>query len=162
MLENKPRIGYVREFARKILKQNYSQLNESDLPINVEKIVTNLGFEVHRLDSMDNEHSAIIIREDKLIGLNSKHHIHRLRFSLCHELAHFLIDHPPEEDCTIEEIKLYNQEADEFASELLVPLELFKATIKSRNTDELSILFLVSRHVIIIKFQTSRLFSFLK
>lgn len=161
MLEDRKRVGYPCNMARKILKEKYPQLNKNDLPINVEEIAEGMGFEIHRLDSMDDNHSAIIMRDTKLIGLNSKHHIHRVRFSLGHELGHYLLGHNSEEDSMEDEIKIFNQEADEFAAELLVPLQLFKELIKEINIDELSKTFLVSRHVIVIKAQSARLFSYL-
>ena len=111
---------------------------------------------------MNSRHSAIVNKEKKLIGLNKKHHIHRRRFSLGHELGHIYLDHPPEEECEKFDIKIYNQEADEFASELLVPLSIFKEVVKQFNIDKLSNLFLVSRDVIIIKASKFNLLSDLK
>lgn len=164
MVQLQKRTGYVRNMARKILSQEYKILNEDCLPINIEKIARNLGFEIQLLDRMEDHHSALIlkIQDVKLIGLNKKHHIHRRRFSLGHELGHYILDHPPEEDCKEDEIKIFNQEADEFAGELLVPYQLLKELIHSNSIDELSKLFLVSRDVIIIRAQNTRLFSYLR
>ena len=155
------RVKYVRDFAKRIVSENYPTLSPEDLPIDANKIAKNLGFEVHDLDSIDDKQSAIILRDAKLIGLNKKHHYHRTRFSLGHELGHFLLHHPTEEDCTPDEIKVYNQEADEFAAELLVPYALLKQLIKSNSTDQLSARFRVSRDVIIIRAQQTRLFAHL-
>lgn len=156
------RTGYVRKVAKNILSKEYPRLSKDSLPIDIERIARNLGFEIQVLDKMDNHHSAIILRDLKLIGLNKKHHIHRRRFSLGHELGHYVIGHPPEEDCIEDEIKVFNQEADEFAGELLVPYQLLKELIVSNSIDELSSLFLVSRDVIIIRAQNTRLFSYLR
>lgn len=159
---DKKRIGYCRDFARKVLSKHYPTLSQSDLPIKLDLITSQLGYETILLDEMNHNHSALVLRDKKLIGLNSKHHIHRRRFSLGHELGHIFLDHPFEEDCELKEIKIINSEADEFASELLVPLSLFKILIKKYDTSKLSKLFLVSRDVIIIKAQQNHLFSFLK
>ncbi len=159
---NKKRVGYCRELARKVLAKHYPKLSKENLPINFEPIISQLGYEVILLDTMNENHSALVVREKKLIGLNKNHHIHRRRFSLGHELGHIIIDHPADEECEFEDIKVYNSEADEFASELLVPLVLFKELIKEYNTLELSTCFKVSKHVIIIKAQQNRLFSYLK
>ena len=158
----KKRVGYCREFARKVLIKHYPTLSQEYLPIKLESIASKLGYEVVLLDEMDSNHSALVLRDKKLIGLNSKHHIHRRRFSLAHELGHIFLDHPPEEECEFEDIKVYNQEADEFASELLVPLSLFKKVVKEYGTNGLSNLFRVSRDVIIIKATKHGLISFLK
>lgn len=159
--EPSKRVKYARDFARKILKEVYPVMQPKDLPIDVNKIVEHLGFEVHFLDSMDDKHSAIILRDDKLVGLNESHHPHRTRFSVGHELGHFLLEHPPEEDCNPDEIRIWNQEADEFAAELLVPYELLKTLIKSNSSNELARHFNVSRDVVIIHAQKTRLFSYL-
>lgn len=73
---------------------------------------------------MPDEFSALVSTKERLIGINSKHHRHRQRFSVCHELAHILLNHPPESRCTPGEIARYNVEADECGAELLMPGEL--------------------------------------
>jgi Zn-dependent peptidase ImmA (M78 family) len=158
---DKKRVGYCRNAARKLLKENYATLKRDDLPIDISIMAKNMEYEVILLDEMTKNHSALVIRQNKLIGLNKKHHIHRRRFSLAHELGHISLHHPPEENCEDEEIKIFNQEADEFASELLVPLSIFKTLIIELDSNELSKKFLVSREVIFIKAQKNRLFSLL-
>lgn len=115
------------------------------LPIPVEDLALWLGFQVVRLYSAPDEFSALVSTKEKLIGVNGRHHRHRQRFSLCHELAHILLKHPPESRCTSKEIALYNVEADECAAELLIPKEfLLHQYALTQNVAELARTFDVS------------------
>jgi Zn-dependent peptidase ImmA (M78 family) len=114
-------------------------------PIPVEDVASWLGFQVVRLSTMPEEFSALVSTREKIIGINGRHHRHRQRFSISHELAHVLLKHPPESRCTSKEIALYNREADECASELLMPQELLLHWYsRTRNLTELCRIFDVS------------------
>jgi Zn-dependent peptidase ImmA (M78 family) len=79
------------------------------------------------LTTLPPELSGIVNHEKKLIGINSKHHPRRQRFSLAHELGHILLKHPPEARSSQEDIKRSNREADLFAAELLMPSDDLRA-----------------------------------
>lgn len=113
----------LREFARTgaVIKP----------PVPVEDLAGWLGYQIVPLYFVPDEFSALVSTKDQLIGVNGRHHRHRQRFSLCHELAHILLKHPPESRCTAKQITLYNIEADECASELLIPTELLVQRLKS-------------------------------
>jgi Zn-dependent peptidase ImmA (M78 family) len=121
-------------------------------------IVEYLGFRIEYLQSMDDRHSAIIYPEGMLIGINGRHHPHRQRFSLGHELGHHMLRHPPELQLSPEETRVCNNEANEFAGELLVPLQLLrKALTKTKDLSELSKLFNVSHEVVTIRMMNQNL-----
>jgi len=162
----KKRSGYARDSARSLLSEYFRAYPPARIPVPVEEIVQYLGFELHLLDNLDENHRAIKLElpeEDrKLIGLNAKYHIHNRRFSIGHEIGHHVLAHPPESDCTDEEIKTYNREADEFAGELLMPLEELKRCMKS-NKDPKSLAkeFLVSEQALWIKIKNQNLINLL-
>lgn len=150
---DKKRIGFARKQARSLLEKFKSATRpkiEYEVPII--NIAEYLGFHVENLDSMADHHSAIIYPDDMLIGLNKSHHPHRQRFSLGHELGHFLLKHPPEFELPPEEARICNREADEFSGELLVPLESLKRSLNhTKSISDLARLFNVSQDVITIR-----------
>lgn len=88
------------------------------------------------------------------IGINSKHHPKRQRFTLAHELGHFCL-HKGKNDVVFEDEVLYRIEnsssieyaANEFASRLLIPQDRLEEKINEGVTDlkELSDFFDVSQ-----------------
>jgi Zn-dependent peptidase ImmA (M78 family) len=125
------------------------------LPVPVEELAASLGFQVVGLSNIPDEFSGIVSIRDRLIGINARHHRHRRRFSICHELAHILLNHPPESQCSLAEIALYNAEADECASELLMPTQLLSFYMqRSRITTELARIFDVSEEAMARKLRT--------
>lgn len=149
----KKRVGFARNQARNLLKRYQSTTGiKIDYEVPIIDIAEYLGFQIEFLDSLSDHHSAIIYPEDMLIGLNGRHHPHRQRFSLGHELGHHLLKHPPEFDVSPEEAKICNKEADEFSGELLVPLNALKHALNHTTAiSELSNLFNVSQEVLTIK-----------
>jgi Zn-dependent peptidase ImmA (M78 family) len=118
-------------------------------PVPVEDLAAWLGFQVVYLTLVPDEFSAILSSRDKLIGINGRHHRHRRRFSLCHELAHLLLNHPPEAHCQARDIALYNAEADECAAELLMPSRLLRDDdYRTRSLSELARIFDVSEEAL--------------
>ena len=118
-------------------------------PVLVEELAAWLGFQVVYLTLVPDEFSAILSSRDKLIGINGRHHRHRRRFSLCHELAHLLLNHPPEALCSARNIALHNAEADECAAELLMPSRLLlDDDYRTQSLSELARLFDVSEEAL--------------
>lgn len=147
------RVGFARNHARSLLerfKQATGTKIEYEVP--VIDIAKYLGFHVEYLDSMADCHSAIIYPDKMLIGLNKSHHKHRQRFSLGHELGHYLLKHKPEFELPPEKAKICNNEANEFSGELLVPLESLKRGLKHTKTiSELAHIFNISQDAITIR-----------
>ena len=127
-------------------------------PVRVMEIASWLGFQVVYLSLVDDEFSALVSTREKLIGINSRHHRRRQRFSLCHELAHILLNHPPETRCGRGEVALYNAEADECAAEILMPTSLLTVSLaQTRNPIELARIFDVSEEAMVRKLRAAGL-----
>jgi Zn-dependent peptidase ImmA (M78 family) len=95
-----------------------------------------------------------------LIGVNGKHHRHRRRFTIGHELAHIILKHPPESHCTAKEIVLYNSEADACAAELLMPTDVLSRWLPlTQNVANLAYTFDVSEEAMKVKIQELRFVS---
>ena len=149
------RVSFCRKMARKLLKE-YSVIA---LPVPVEKIAEANGFIVKELD-FDDSISGRLIREKKAIGINKNHALVRRRFSMAHELGHYFLEHPDESSYFDykEQRKIYDSEANEFAAELLMPLNLLKEEYsRNRDLDALAKIFLVSKEALTIKMLNSGL-----
>lgn len=121
-------------------------------PVDVEKIAKYLNIKVkkHPYNSK-NDLSAMLIRDDKnvLIGVNSNHSEQRQRFSIAHEIGHFLL-HEGDKLFVDREIKYKvnfrdsksslgidsNEiEANRFASSLLIPDRFISKDLTSYEID---------------------------
>jgi Zn-dependent peptidase ImmA (M78 family) len=128
-----------RKTIRSIVDRLLIRHSIDSKPIDLDRIADALGVEVRREPAPD-ELSGFIIRDTAhqkvLIGINSRHHKVRQRFTLAHEIGHFLLhegervhvdrtdrifymkkrNERSREGTDIEEI-----EANVFAAELLMP-----------------------------------------
>ncbi len=123
-------------------------LRDSDLfeiPINIEDLAKKLNIEVRYKDL--NKLSGVIKytpSSDKvIITINSNDFELRQRFTLAHEIAHYIHDINFEKEKKIEDtissqthfrkepLSPIERRADKFASDLLMPNELFKKEVKS-------------------------------
>jgi len=160
------RIGYARQKARAVLQEFFAKNPPERLPIPVKEIAEFYGFEIYELKTLNKHQRAIKhdIHEEKrkLIGVNASYHRHNQRFSIGHELGHYFLEHPAEEDCDDEQIRIFNREADEFSAELLIPLDLLKQKlIELRDASAVAKLFDVSEQALWIKISSQRLLSLL-
>lgn len=103
-------------------------------PVPIDRIAENLGIEVNFAPSND-ELSGALIRNDEgiVIGVNSQHHPNRQRFTIAHELGHYLfhkgIHLHVDEDFLVnfrdrrssEAIDVEEIEANRFAAAILMP-----------------------------------------
>ena len=116
-------------------------------PIDLYNFVSMLGFNVKHVDTGNSDAYTIINGGEKLILLNKNINLKkRINFTLAHELGHYFIPHhlEPLYACSINEIistkNLSNldieNEADIFASELLMPYKLF-AGCNARTFDDI-------------------------
>lgn len=147
---------YARDMARKVLKQ----YKIDDVPTDLKMICESQGLEYVELDDPDELDGAILELEDgtRVAMLNKAKPFVRARFTLAHELGHIFLNHDKREFYDSEVAREYGedfpenakppkeQEADAFASELLIPMEQlkrFQADLKS--PDKLAGIFQVSR-----------------
>ena len=165
LIDQPIRKAYCRDLARKLLKDHAI----SRLPVPVEKIAQEEGFTIEYIEGESDKFCGILHRKLKAIGINSSHPRVRGRFSIAHELGHFFLEHPQEDDSTDsdeerEEWRICESEANEFAGELLVPKDVLEAQcdkLKNNPIDRviqtLAGLFEVSRDVLIIQLTKHRL-----
>jgi len=118
----------TREKARAILQVT----GIKEPPVDVNQVAERLGFKVLPFDFPDDTSAVLLIDGNvRSIGVNRRHALVRQRFSVAHELGHYLCGH---EDFSDEyHVKVegrpifvdpeYRQEleANEFAAELLMP-----------------------------------------
>jgi Zn-dependent peptidase ImmA (M78 family) len=151
--------AFVRKMASKVLKE--SRIDTP--PVDLVAILRIHGIEYEEVEDFPDSVDALIIEDDAKVyaAVNSRHHLHRRRFSLAHELGHYFlhkdgkfeepitIDSPPSEEDGFGSKDPAEIEADLFAGQLLVPLEMLKLHVK-KGIPELSKIFLVSEQVVSI------------
>ncbi len=162
-MEEEVRIGFARKMARKIIK--HYEVTQPGTPL--EEIAKKEGLEI-LYRRWPNSVGALLLRMERIIGVNSNHHPHRQRFSIAHEFGHYFLNHglddyeknitldnPPARD---DFSSIQNREANEFASELLVPLPIIKDSYK-KNKDgrALADIFNVSLEVMFIALNKNKL-----
>ena len=119
-------------------------------PVDVEKIAQLLNIEIRKRPYDGNGGlSGVLIRDKSsvILGVNSKHHEHRQRFSIAHELGHFLL-HEGEQVFVDREYKINYRdgksslgihikevEANRFASLLLIPEEFLVKDLAKYEVD---------------------------
>lgn len=164
----KPRYGYARQMARKVL----ADCKVVSPPIDLKPILSQKGYEYIEVDNFLDNVDALFLRDESdgkiYAAVNANHHVHRQRFSLAHEFGHILLNHdlnyyrtyitiddPPTEKTHTAAEGAFETEANNFAGELLVPLEILKEEFK-KTTDlkQLAKVFWVSQHVVSIAVST--------
>jgi len=130
----------IRVIVERLLLAN----RVSCAPVDVEKLARSLGADV-QYEPADENLSGFILRNRKtrraVIGVNSTHHPNRQRFTIAHEVGHFLLHdqddiHVDGNDCGLlvrrrnEESSKgeddFEKEANLFAAELLMPATLLE------------------------------------
>jgi Zn-dependent peptidase ImmA (M78 family) len=139
----------IRETVSKLL----AGLNIKTAPVPVEKIVKSLKISLS-FEEVDDDVSGFLYRNKKankiVIGANKSHHEHRQRFTIAHEIGHFLLH----EGALVHldsghgafRINLRDsasstgedndeREANFFAAELLMPAAFLTRDLKGENLD---------------------------
>ena len=154
-------------------------LQENELreaPVDVERIARNLGIFVTRTPSEDDISGFLLVHADgrAVIGVNTLHHPNRQRFTIAHEIGHFLLHDFNEVHVDRAVVKLRNRvssrgddseeiEANRFAAEILMP-EAFLSNDLDESTfidlhDDRSMLRLARRYQVSVQAMTNRLVS---
>ena len=155
------RYPFVKQMVKKVLRDSKIVAAPVDLVL----ILTKHGIEYEELGNLPDSVDAMIVEDgdgQTHAMVNANHHPHRQRFSLAHELGHYFlhkgssledsvsIDNPPSgEEAIINTKSPGEAEADFFAGELLVPLELLKGE-SNKQIPHLSKVFCVSEQVVSI------------
>lgn len=144
--------------AEQVLKENFI----SAPPVDVYEIARNEGLEIEVKDFGDefNDISGYIKPEIRKIFVNERDPENRRKFTVAHELGHWILhrdklESEPEKYAVLYRIPLgrpqedpVEQEANCFAANLLVPDEMLAARREGKSNEELAVEFKVSRDVI--------------
>lgn len=145
---NKPRVGLARNIARKILQET----SIKNPPILIKTIVAHIR-KTQTLFVMPWElgnisGTQINSGDASAIGYNSIEHRHRQRFTVAHEIGHLLLGHTSRDSTyDLKSKKPFEVEANKFAAELLMPLDLLKKDFQksTREPSKLAELYYVSK-----------------
>lgn len=118
--------------------------NINEPPVNLDKICEGLSFKIAYTELPESVSAAIkVVNDKKAIIVNSKHSKTRQRFSIAHELGHYLSGHESfdnEKRVFIDADRKYlndqfrqEEEANEFAAELLMPESLLRKDVTSNE-----------------------------
>ncbi len=151
----------ARNMARKVLKQ-YKIV---EVPTDLRKICEGEGLEYMELDDPEAVDGMLMELEDgtRVAMVNKAKAYVRGRFTLAHELGHIFLRHDKRDFYDAEVAREYGedmpesakppweQEADAFAAELLIPMEqLKKYQAELKNPEKVAGIFQVSRPAIAI------------
>lgn len=122
--------------------------NQSTFPINIKEIIKGENIIIEERKLSDGLSGLLIIKgKSKLIGVDDTHGKERQRFTLAHELGHFVLHN--EESSLFTDVQLFKrqsegyttreermeQEANYFAASILMPESLVKKEVNSMNCD---------------------------
>lgn len=136
-----------RERAREAAQELFRQLNDGT-PVNLDEAAGLYDIDI-RLQGLEDEISGmLVLHEDRVfIGVNANHHSNRRRFTIAHELGHFLL-HREEARFFLDASPVFfrsdtgqartpsqEREANAFAAELLMPETAVKKAIDEDPVD---------------------------
>lgn len=147
-------------FLESIENKAASLLRRADAvraPVDVRKVAKHLGLQVHEQTFEDVISGVLLIRGDERhIMVNQSHHPNRQRFSIAHEIGHFVLHHKDGDRLFIDKhLSVYHRvgsatssayqqagssttpaeerQANQFASALLMPRELLLYATKDHD-----------------------------
>lgn len=143
----------IEKIATDLLKGS----GNKHLPINVDKVAEFVGLKVEPF-SFPDEVSGLLKAELGIVGVNSNHHPNRQRFTIAHEIGHYVLGHEIIkdkdliDDTNTDSSSTNEQEANFFASALLMPASLIKENVKENiDIPKIASLFKVSEQAITIR-----------
>ncbi|MFA6463620.1 MAG: ImmA/IrrE family metallo-endopeptidase [Candidatus Paceibacterota bacterium] len=146
--KQKPNVGGARNIARKLLKDS----KVLEIPVSLQKVIDYTKSQ-QNLDvvkyNFGEKISGILVNFDdtSTIGFSTNHSWVRRRFTIAHELGHLYLGHT----CEGDKNENKENEANQFAAELLVPLSFIKKDFaKENDLDILAKKYIVSKEVLCI------------
>lgn len=142
---NKTRIAFSRKKARILLEE--ANINKAPIILNIiiqhlKKTQPVFVQKWHFGDQTDGV--QVTVGDDSIIGYNDDKHLHRKRFTVAHEIGHLVLGHT-QKNYEHTERSLEETEANQFAAELLMPLEILKEDLRTiKNVKELAKKYIVS------------------
>jgi hypothetical protein len=138
--------------ARKLLARTLPLMRTP--PVNLGVICECLNIEVYTMPCESFGAAFSCIGGKGCLLVNSRLPQSRLRFSIAHELGHFLLKHEPLTQIGGERSPAVEREADAFASELLLPEELLRADCARYTVPDIVRRYKVSRQALEIRMKT--------
>lgn len=139
-------------------REIHGLFKDSDGLINVDKIINKNNIQVISWNFPERIRGCLIYeKEMPFMGINQKLEINPslTLFTKAHELAHFYLHKNKQYFCLDEALEnkknIVEWEANVFAAEILMPLDLVKKYHKSMTTTELCAMFKVSKESIIYR-----------
>jgi Zn-dependent peptidase ImmA (M78 family) len=138
--DKQAKLRYIKKKARQLANDSQSILSPIVLKSVVDYLKKDLGVAIHfKMLDMSERYSGQYIRVDNVVGIvcNKKHHSNRQRFTVAHEIGHFVLDHQfkvreHQEIINLKTKTPIEREANIFAAELLMPkdhlIEFIKTT----------------------------------
>jgi len=121
------------------VKAIIEKLNIYSPPVPVERVAELFSLKIVYYSKFPDSVSGAIIQEEGLnaIGVNSNHPKVRQRFTIAHELGHYIMGHDDTRiiDDTFDKPTNKEQEANKFAAELLMPRNMLKRDIEEKEYD---------------------------
>lgn len=169
----KPRRSEViRQYVARILGGQ----GITEAPVPVEQLAEALGVQV-RYGPFEGELAGMLLQREgqAIIGVNSSHHVHRQRFTIAHELGHFIL-HGGEvhidrsfkvsrrDNVSSMAVEPNEIEANRFAAELLMPYSIITRDLESLHIDiedEQEVKLLASKYQVSVQAMTHRLTNLL-
>lgn len=109
--------------------------------VDIKSIIEKQGIEI-KYEEMPSTKSGYLRKVDNkwIIGVNRRHHVHRQKYTLAHEFAHYILHRA--ENNSFEDEVFYRDEvqtsieysANTFAAKLLMPEEIIEKAIKEGLT----------------------------
>lgn len=138
------KLNEIQKKARTLL----GKFNFQDIPIDVRALAKKLGVRVIFQDLDDDISGLLVIKNDRpTIGVNDAHHPNRQKFTIAHELGHYVL-HRDIDDLFIDSKLIYYRdksssdgvqqreiEANSFAAEVLMPATLIRKYLKEKEPD---------------------------
>lgn len=140
------RIKKIEEITTNIIRE----ANLEKLAIDIKKIALFLGVSVVEYDLGEETSGVLVLNDDKgTIGINLKQALERTRFTIAHELGHYILHRKNHNDVFVdrdfiimyrrgnenysEAEKIQEQEANVFAASILMPQYLIEKELKNNN-----------------------------
>ncbi|MDC7126799.1 MAG: ImmA/IrrE family metallo-endopeptidase, partial [Spirochaetales bacterium] len=113
--------------------------------VDITEIIKKKSINIFEVDFPNNVSGALDMRNpnNPIIYLNKDHHLHRKRFTLAHELGHFILHHGAflhldknlyfRDNFQNKNNDLIEIETNEFAANILMPYELIKSDIINKK-----------------------------
>lgn len=125
--------------AKEVVEQILKKLEISSPPVPIEKVAEFFGVRVLRYPKFPDSVSGALLKDGGLniIGVNENHPATRQRFTIAHELGHYLLDHDHQAifDDVFDKPDNKEREANKFAAELLMPREILFEDVDRQEYD---------------------------